>query len=791
MKLLKSLSFLFIFLLLASSCKPTKRLQQDQNLLDKVSIKVDNKQFSPDDFSPYLQQRPNKQLLGARFHLWLYNCAKPHKNNWFNNFLRKNGEEPVIFNPDLVQQTHEQLTIYLEKKGYYQSQISDSIDIKNQRAHLFFNIKTGKPYTINHLYYNIADSNLAKIIFSDTINSLLQHGKNLDIDLLDSERKRIETSVRNNGYYSFSVDNISFVAEKNQSNLQTNLILKIPNNHLLSSKNTPMELPFPIYKIRSVAVNADMTMEKILQLQYSKPDSQTNKISYNFSPDFLVKQTTVSDLIFLFPDSIFNLRNANRTHYRLQNLQTFRQISINFNEVDTLPETLQRQLDCTISLLPSNRHSLLPEIEATTSSEGNLGGGIRLKYSNRSLFRHAELFDFNIHAAVEAVNTSNANESNNGIHLKTKMEYEAEAALNIPRFLIPMTHAKQRFLRIYTPRTIFSILGNYQQRPELYQRTLFSASFAYSWRKFNNTSHVIKPLDINYVLLPYVSDRFNTYLNINPFLRNSYQSHTIISASYTFNRDIRVIDANNYVALRANVEQAGLLTQTLFRLCAPKKTAPYKIFNNNFSQFIKADIDLRHHFTINDNNKMISRLFLGVGLPYGNSQAKVQLSDGTDAFISAMPFEKKYYAGGSNSMRAWRLRSLGPGSYVDTTKIIAYPNNSGDIKIEMNWEYRFHLISILEGALFADIGNVWDMFADENRPNANFDFRRFYKEIALAGGIGLRIDLTYFILRADLGFKLRDPAGQGRWIFQPKPNTSNRFSVNDMNLSIGIGYPFL
>jgi outer membrane protein assembly factor BamA len=259
----------------------------------------------------------------------------------------------------------------------------------------------------------------------------------------------------------------------------------------------------------------------------------------------------------------------------------------------------------------------------------------------------------------------------------------------------------------------------------------------------------------------------------------------VVSSNYTFIRDLQQIKKDNFFYIRTNFETAGLLLNTIFKMKEKdnETAAPYKILNNAFSQFVKADVDLRYYQTLNANNHMVSRLFAGVGLPYGNS--KIVADDGT--VTASMPFEKKYYSGGTLSMRGWRMRSLGPGSFKDSVTISAYPNNTGDVKLEANLEYRFKLVWVIEGALFVDVGNVWDLQKDEKRVGADFDFKRFYRELAVDAGLGFRLDFTYFILSIDTGMKLIDPAGNRGWIFNSLPDT-NRPRI--FNVSFGIGYPF-
>jgi len=358
------------------------------------------------------------------------------------------------------------------------------------------------------------------------------------------------------------------------------------------------------------------------------------------------------------------------------------------------------------------------------------------------------------------------------------------------KFLLPLR--SNRFTQKYNPNTSFSILYNYQQYPDNYIRTVFNTSFGYNWRGSDIISHLVKPLDVNFIQLPYISKNFESTLNHYPYLKNSYQSHMVVSSSYTFVRDMRLLNRNNSFFIRTNFESAGFLLDAACRLSGQSKQLeqPFSMFGNHFSQFIKGDIDLRYYRTLYGNNQMVARIFTGVGLPYGNAKTTVINDEGVPKTVTAMPFEKKYFAGGANSIRGWRLRSLGPGSYKDTISISSYPNNTGDIKLEANLEYRFNLVWKIEGALFMDAGNVWDTHQDDDRPGANFSLDRFYRELALSGGLGFRFDFKYVILRTDLGMKLHDPAGEGRWSFTPRPDGSRRIKWDDFCLSIAIGYPF-
>ncbi len=777
---------LTFYLLFLSSCNPTRYVSKGECLLRSNEVKIDNETIKKEELKPYIRQKPNKKIIGMKFHLWLYNRSKLDKENKWNKWLRKNGEEPVIWQQTMTAKTAEQLDLYLEKKGYYYAKVSDTVILKKKKADVIYRIQTGWPYRINKVSYSIPDTAIARLVLSDTTNTLLKRGILFDVTILENERKRIELNLKNKGYYSFAKDYITYPSDTTNLNKMVNIEMVIKPHSERTEDNKVIEAPYPLYEIRSLTVNASLNMQDMMEktdtLKAAVDTLTYGEVSFIIPQKFPVKASTIKSSLYIFPDSLYRIADINRTYQHLQGLRNFKQVTISFSEPPGQSEMLMRELDCRINLLPFTLQSYAVELEGT-NSDGNVGGGVRFQYQNKSLFKHAEIFDLKLRGTLEAVST----ESN--WQFKTKMEYEAEATLNVPQFLLPFRST--RFIQRYNPKTLFSILYNYQRRPD-YTRTVFSTSFGYNWRGSDVISHIVKPLDVNFVKLPYKSADFDSTLNLYPYLKNSYQSHMVVSSSYSFIRDMRLADKENAFFIRTNFETAGLLLDAFYKLSGKSKNEgqPYEMFGNAFSQFVKGDIDLRYYYSVNGNNTLVSRIFTGMGWPYGNSKVATVSDDGITQSVASMPFEKKYYVGGANSIRGWRLRSLGPGSYVDTTTYSGYPNNTGDIKLEVNIEYRFKLIGLVEGALFMDAGNIWDTHKDKDRPGANFSFDRFYREIALSGGIGFRFNFNYFILRADLGMKIHDPAGSGRWVFTTRPDGGKRFSANDFNMSIGIGYPF-
>ncbi|MDR3093240.1 MAG: BamA/TamA family outer membrane protein [Bacteroidales bacterium] len=748
--------------------------------MQSYELSIDNKNVKKERLTPFVRQKPNKTILGFRFHLWLYNKSKLDKDNKWNKWLRRNGEEPVIWSQSLTNRSRDQLNLSLRNQGYYYAHVTDSIAFKKKKAYVYYRVKTGDPYIVHKISYSIPDTAIARLIIKDTVNTLLHSGMLLDADVLEKERKRVETRLKENGYFSFSKDYIGFLSDTTFQNKTVNIEMNVRPHTEQTTDNRLIETSYPRYQIRSLTVNAGLSMQNLLTDFAKTPIADTvnmGSVQYIMPEHFPVKASTISQSLYINPGNLYKLSDVDQTYQHLQSLRNFNRISTDFAEVPDQNGLMMRDLDCRVNLLPLKKYSYTAELEGT-NSDGNFGGGVNLLFQNKSLFGHAEIFDFHLRGTIEAVSATNA-----VFKFKHAMELETEMTLNLPKFLLPFQH--HRFTRQYSPKTVFSLLYNYQQRPQ-YTRTIFNTSVGYNWRGSSIISHTVRPVEINYVQLDQMSSEFTKYLNKYPYLKNSYQTHMVVSSNYTFTRDLPSIKKDNFFFIRSNFETAGLLLNSFFKLKEKNKTetaTPYMIFDNPFSQFVKVDVDLRYYQTLNANNHVVTRLFAGVGLPYGNS--KVVAPDGT--VTAAMPFEKKYYSGGTLSMRGWRMRSLGPGSYKDSVTVSAYPNNTGDVKLEANIEYRFKLVWVIEGALFVDVGNVWDLQKDEKRAGADFEFKRFYRELAVDAGLGFRLDFTYFILSIDTGMKLIDPAGSRGWIFNSLSDTDR---PRIFNVSFGIGYPF-
>ncbi|MGQ9620453.1 MAG: translocation and assembly module lipoprotein TamL [Bacteroidales bacterium] len=760
--------------LVALSCNSTKYVSDNESLLDRNYVKINRDNIKKSEIYPYIRQKPNKRIFGARFHLGLYNLSNIKKEKWPHNWLRNIGEEPVIFDQNSVDKSVEQIRAYLISKGYFDNKVLETIEIAKKHSKVFFDINLNAPYTVRNIIYDIQDTTIAKITYFDTMDCMIEKGKPYDVEILQAERARLERFIRDHGFYNFSAEHISFRIDSTIPGRQVDIIYSIRNFIRIGPDNKPVLVPHTQYKIRNIYILPDYNPHDFLAGGeiYQKNLDTTAYEGYYFVTS--QKRPSISynllmQSIYLHPGYTFNQSNTERSHARLMSLKTYRLVNIFYNEVEEKPEDeWYRYLDCTIQLTPISRQSFSVELEGTNSG-GNLGGALNFIYQNRNLLHGAEQFNLKLKGAYETFSQTTTG-------IKSTQEFGIETSLRLPKFLLPFLES-ENFIRKYTPSTTIQAAYNYQNLP-VYTRTLANASFGYQWNQDAFRTHIVFPLQINFVKIPSIEEEY--YRNIiekSSYLINSYKDVLIAGGSYSyiFSRQ-KVRRSKDNWFFRFNAEASGNLLRIAMKLAGNKPvndsiSSSYNIFGQPFAQFVKADMDIRYNRIINDISSIVFRGFAGAGVPFKNSLA--------------MPFEKQYFEGGANGIRGWQVRSLGPGSYSPPEA--KYINQTGDIKLEANMEYRFKLFWILEGAVFVDAGNIWAIREDPDRPGAKFTFNKFYDDIAIGAGFGLRFDLKFVLLRTDLGFKFRDPkyTQNNRWIFTRTESTGNNTS-----LVIAIGYPF-
>ncbi len=786
------LTFLIALVAIASSCSTTKYVPEGKHLLNKSEIKVEGSGLTADDISSYTKQKPNKRIFFVRFHLGLYNLSSPSKKRWPHSWLRRIGEEPVIFDDYMHKRSVEQVGLFLNSKGYYNFELSDTVIYSsNKKVSESFFVKLNHPYTIDSVYYTVPDTLLLSKVVASIPNSLLQKGISFDKDILEEERGRISSVLRNQGYYQFNKNFITFVADTTLGNKGVALEVKIANFPEKTYDGKINRVPHQVYRIKEVKVypsydGVKAIMDSTYLQDYTESEYKGIKL---FNRDgFKLKSSTVYRTNYLFVDSLYSEKNVNNTYNNFSSLRLFRTISFQFDEIKPgskpaeIPAeplfdegidsskhkvkdsaAVEPSLSASIFLLPFSQQSYTVEVEGTNSS-GDYGFAGNLTYQHRNLFHGAEIFETKVKGAFEFLRKKGANSYGSSI------ETGVSTALTIPRFLMPIRiddiHAT------YNPKTQISASYNFQRRPD-YTRTVLNVTFGYRWNQTKRISMIVNPVDVNIVDLPVIESAFYDSIK-DIFLKNSYQNHIVAGASYSIiysNRQPNKVVS--FTSLRINADMAGNLLQgasIIFN--EPQPDGNYEFMGTRFAQYLRCEANYTFNQVVNDANTFVYRLFVGVGVPYGNSMV--------------LPIERQFFAGGANSNRGWQVRSLGPGSYKDESSS-GYPTASSDMKLEANFEYRFKLFWKLEGAYFVDAGNIWALSSADTRIGAAFDLKRFYKEIAVGTGLGLRFNFGFFIFRIDSGLKVYDPAKD---IANRVVLGSHPLVFDDFAFHFGINYPF-
>jgi len=767
---LRSVISLSILVFIISSCNPTKYVPQNESLLDEFYVTVNKEGVKKADLIPYIKQKPNKKIFGVKFHLGLYNLSNIKKEKWPHSWLRNIGEEPVIFDQYSTDKSVNDIHSYIASKGYFDSQVVDTVETANRKSKVSYKVDLKPPYIIRNIYFQFADSTIGKFFYFDSVNCLIERGKPYDVDVLQSERSRFERFIRDRGFYSFSGDHIYFNVDSTPGNRQVDIYYGVRNAMKFEEGGKVTHVPHSISRIRNIYIFPDFVPRDVLEggEEYRQRFDTTLVDGYYFiTPNDrpLIKPDLIVQSLYLKPGSLYNVTNTEQSQSHLMALKTFRLVNIFYDELSD-PEGEDdgtAWLDCTIQLSLLSQQSFRVEVEGTNSA-GNLGGALNLIYQHKNLFRGAELFDLKLKGAYEALSQQDT--------IRSVQEYGIETSLRFPKFLLPFIKTED-FIKKYNPSTTLLAAYNYQNMP-FYTRTMVNASFGYTWNGNSYTTHIVSPVQFNLVNLLRIDPDFEERILSSSYLAYSYRDVMILGGSYSFIFNTQKIQkTNDYWFVRLNAETSGNLLGLIGKLADIKKTdGLYNILGQSFAQYVRADVDIRYNVVLNDVSSIVYRAFVGAGIPYGNSRA--------------IPFEKQYFGGGANGIRAWQVRTLGPGSYVpDKSKFL---NQTADIKIEANTEYRFKLFWILHGAVFLDAGNIWSFNNDTARPGSQFSLKNFYRDLAVGTGTGLRFDLSFVTMRLDMGIKLRDPwiTSGSKWI----PLSRKYVFKNDFAFVVAIGYPF-
>jgi outer membrane protein assembly factor BamA len=740
--------------LLISACNSTKYVPDGEFLLEKVNIKTDNKDLDKRALKEYLRQTPNAAVFGVfPMQLGIYNWAPKDTTKKFSRSLHKTfmkiGDPPVIYNSTLTTLSAHQLQLFVVNKGYINAKVESNVTKNGKKARVEYSIASNQPYRLNNYGIELKNEKLTEIA-SDTSKSLIHQNMLFDTDILNAERERITSAFRKQGFYNFSKDFLTYSADSTLKSHQIDITLEL-RDYIKHSSDSVNRLIFKEYSIRKVIyyVNTDAAVENDNKLDTVRfrdfmmvtPQKRILKL------DALVQNTYIN------PNSIYSDDAVERTYQSLNSLGPIKYVNISFKEAGN------NLLDCYIIIAPSKTISISTEAEGTYTA-GYWGVAGNINYVDKNRFKGAETLSLQGRTALEWQKDVVA------------QEFGGQVGLKFPRFMLPV--GSYDFKRNIHANTEFTGVFSYQLRPGEFTTTNVGAGVNYSWIR-RQYRHSFQLFELSYVRFPIIEQAFkDSFITTGKYNPYNYQDHLIMRMGYsgsytTFNANRPMKD---YSSVRYSIETAGNLLYLANKIIgSPVINGSYEVFKVPFSQYIKGEYNITHHQIFNSENRFVYHLGVGLGVPYGNA--------------SIIPYEKRFYSGGANSVRGWGESQLGPGVYKRITSSSRDFNQVGDIKLDMNMEYRAKMFWLMEGAVFLDAGNVWTINNYTTQDGGQFKLDSFMSQIAIAYGVGLRFDFKFFIARVDLGVKLLDPVQSRRdqWRVSPK-------IPNDFALHFAIGYPF-
>jgi len=764
--------FLLIAVMMLASCSVYKHVPQGEYLLNKVEVtSKDKSALEVTSFKNLSLQSPNSRWFGLfRIPLRIYSLSSvrnPEKG--LNKLLRDAGEAPVIYDMLQAEASSAEMKRALVNAGYLNAQVKvSSINSSRPKTTLRYNLNPGKMFVVDTVRLNVQDKGIEPIIFDNQKETFLVPGMNLDANILNKERSRIVELMRKHGYFRFNRDYVSFVADTIYGSEKVGLTMIVTNESIDEDGDVHPHRQYTISSIDyilsdkngnlpGVTAAVDTDTCRGFTLQYPSQDEKP-----------AIRPKIIDNHSFMREGMLYNSDSINKTYSSLSRLGILKYSNISFDTVAGTNDLLKAN----VTLVRQPKHSFSFEVEGTNTA-GDLGAAASLSFIDRNLFRGSEQLSIKLRGAYESITNLP------GYSGDTYLEYGLEANLDFPEFLIPF--ASQELQRRSQATSRFSAKIDAQRRPE-FQKTIFSAGWSYMWSDGWQKSHRLDVIDLNYLVVPWISDHFRSnYLDpitsSGSILKYSYEDLLITKVGYTFyytNAGVNSSAPFQY-SVRVGVETSGNLLNLLSEPLGFDKTDndQYKFMGVAFAQYAKHDFAFTANWRLDRMNNFVAHVEWGLGVPYGNSES--------------LPFEKRFFAGGANSVRGWAVRELGPGNFRGEDKTIDYIRQSGDIKLGASIEYRSKLFWKINGATFIDAGNIWTIKEYAEQPDGEFRFDTFYKQIAVSYGLGLRLDFGFFVLRLDGGMKAYDPSGQT--MYQRLPLIHPSFS-RDFAFHLAVGYPF-
>lgn len=738
------------------------------------------------------QLQPNKTFIGlAKVRLWFYNISTRRDPNKFRDWMRnKVGEPPVLYDSLSVEKSVVMMQNYLVNKGFFYNKVTYKIDIKRRKkdlkriealavpgnekkknkkiwggkATLTYFVETGDLYRMRNIFFPTDTSRITQLINKERKKSFLKPNAPFDVAELKKERERISDILRNQGYYFFNREYVYFDIDSSMGDEKLDLFVKI---------NPPTDSTVhETFRIDQIYVVTDYSSDKLKQgiardtVDLDEFHFISNRLRYR--PRILISA------IHYGRDTLFRKNYHAQTIGHLSNLGVFKYITLRY-EPKLLNES--NYLDCFINLSPAKRQRTSIEFEANNNTDFNLGTSLTLSYGNRNIFKGTELFNFSVSGGFES-NLEKGQKFFNTVDLLFKFD------LFFNKILWPFNRPKVS--KNAYPKSRISFRNEFLRRIGYYTTNTTTFAFGYEWRKQTTRRFILNPIVVNFIRNLETTQQFLDIVNTSPSLRNSFTQQLILGTDFNYIWSNQPIHrGRSYWYYSGKVQTSGNLLHlgSVLRHLKDGEEPPYKIFSVEYSQFALFDSDVKNYFQINSKTQLVTRLYGGIGVPYSNS--------------TSLAYIKQFFSGGANSMRGWRIRAVGPGSYnFEDSEAYEEDNfffdQTGDIKLEANAEYRFDIYKFFKGALFLDIGNVWLLKEDTVRPGANFIFRKIWTDLAIGTGAGARLDFGYFVLRFDVGVKVREPAaGKDRWpIWGYTRQSESPWRRENLRFNLAIGYPF-
>ena len=753
--------------LLIASCNTTRLIPKGDALYTGATVKVKDSILPAKEIKKVEeaaenlpQPQPNSRFLGIPFKLIFYTMAgDTSRHSFIRKFLRKIGQPPVLLSSVNLEYNTRLLENYLQNTGYFHTIASGDTIVKRKKGHAYYTVIPGPVYTIKKVSFETDSSSIGLAIRATRPKTLLHEGDPFNLAVIKGERERIDQVLKEEGYYFFSPDALIVEADSTAGKNQVNLYLK-----LKSEVSAIAEKP---YTIDSVYIFPDY------RLNGNRLDTsiQTKSLYggyYIIDPKNRFKPKLFPQILRFDSGDVYNRTDHNLTLSRLINLNVFKFVKNRFEVTGSdRPDT--GKLNVFYYLTPQEKKSLRAELSGNTKSNNYVGSQVTLSYKNRNTFKGAEQLDVHGNVGTEVQYGGN----NSGYNT---YDVGGGVTFTFPKFVVPFFNFNTT--NAFVPKTKIDLSYDLLNRMKLYTLSSLSGELGYEWKPNLNVEQKFNLFSINYVHAINVTKQYTDSIAKLPILKHSIDTQFIIGSNYSYTIDPFINDAKGTgFYFNGLADFSGNLTGLL--VPQDPLSGKKKLFGTPISQYLKAQTDFRYFLQFSNKARLANRLLLGFGYPYGNSQQ--------------LPYIKQYFIGGNNSIRAFRSRSLGPGTYrpPNADSLSFFPDESGDIKLEMNTELRYAFNNIVRGAIFVDAGNVWLYRPDTSMPGGVFN-KDFMSQLAVGTGIGLRLNFSILLLRLDLGMPLREPwlpRGQ-RWVISQIDFGNRQWRRKNLVLNIAIGYPF-